>query len=167
MKRGPPGAESLCAFSMESKLSSHVVFVCLFEWTPSHTKENSFPIIRDLTSYPGTPRSYLTLIVGTDHSVLADWQQYKPIGAVWLLPNGLECRCNFRVLHTRLQYGLTANYTAVHPGLKGPRVSDLCHSIHYDNNLDKNKHCYILGWFNPYTKYWLFVNATDEQKQAG
>ena len=30
MKRGPPGAESLCAFSMESKLSSHVVIFCLF-----------------------------------------------------------------------------------------------------------------------------------------
>ena len=33
----------------------------------------------------GTPIPYLTFIVGTDHSLLAVWQQYRPIGAVWLL----------------------------------------------------------------------------------
>ena len=27
---------------------------------------------------------YSTFIVGTDQSVLAVWQQYRPIGAVWL-----------------------------------------------------------------------------------
>ena len=37
-----------------------------------------------------TPKPYLNFIVGTDHSVLAVWQQYKPIRAVWLRPNGPE-----------------------------------------------------------------------------
>ena len=51
----------------------------------------------------GTPIPYLTFIVGTDHSLLAVWQQYRPIGAVWLRPNGPECRCNVRVSPARLR----------------------------------------------------------------
>jgi len=38
------------------------------------------------------PRSYLTFIVGTDHSLLTVWQQFRPLGALWLCPNGPDCR---------------------------------------------------------------------------
>ena len=46
---------------------------------------------------------YLTFIVSTDHSVLAVWQQYRPIVTVWLHPNGPKCRCNVRVSPARLR----------------------------------------------------------------
>ena len=44
-----------------------------------------------------TPRPYLTFIAGTDYSVLTVWQQCRPMGAVWLQPNGPEFRCSLRV----------------------------------------------------------------------
>ena len=53
--------------------------------------------------YIDTPRPYLTFIVDTDHSVLAGWQQYRPISAVWLSPNSPECRYNVRISSARLR----------------------------------------------------------------
>ena len=50
-----------------------------------------------------TPSPYLTFIVCTDHSVMTAWQQYRPIGAVLLRPDGPECRCNVRDSPTRVR----------------------------------------------------------------
>ena len=68
-----------------------------------HKRRRFIPCGFCLRSPTLTPRPYLTFIVGTDHSVLAVWQQYRPIGAVWLRLNSPECRCNFRVSPSRLR----------------------------------------------------------------
>ena len=48
------------------------------------------------TTSSSTPRPYLTFIVGTEDSVLAEWQQYRPIGCIGsakMAHTNCETRC--------------------------------------------------------------------------